>query len=270
MIDKAGLPVGVESLLFELARTAGDCAMGYFRRRLDIEDKSHGGHFDPVTQADRDIERRLRQCIHSAFPAHGIVGEEFADAVTDSPYLWYIDPIDGTRSFMTGSPLWGCLVGFVAEQHCVLGALCQPVLGELFWGGPQGSFLEVDGQRRRLRSATTSQLNEASLYCTHPDIFPTPDLKRRFQTVSDHCRLTRYGGDCYNYALLAAGYIDLVIESDLKPFDIVPLIPILEGAGCVVTDWAGGSASAGGSIIAAANPELHAAALAYLQAPGSA
>ena len=264
MTGKTSFPSGVEALLLELARTAGDCAMGYFRRRLDIKDKSHGGHFDPVTQADRDIERRLRQCIHSAFPTHSIVGEEFADTATDSPYRWYIDPIDGTRSFMTGSPLWGCLVGFVAAEQCVLGALCQPVLGELYWGGPEGSFLETDGARLRLNSATTENLEDATLYCTHPEIFTTSESQRKFRAVAEQCRLTRYGGDCYNYALLAAGYIDLVVESDLKPFDIVPLIPILENSGCVVTNWLGGSAAAGGSVVAAANPQLHTQAMGIL------
>ena len=264
MADHSTLPSGVEALLFELARTAGDCAMGYFRQHLDIEDKSHGEHFDPVTQADRDIERRLRQCIHSAFPGHGIVGEEFDDRHTGSPYVWYIDPIDGTRSFMTGSPLWGCLVGLVVEDKCVLGALCQPVLGELFWGGPQGSFLESKDRTERLRGETTRNLDEANLYFTHPDIFETDEASRKFEALSKQCRLTRYGGDCYNYGMLAAGYIDLVVESTLKPFDIVPLIPILENAGCVVSNWQGESARNGGSIVAAANPQLHAEALAYL------
>jgi histidinol phosphatase-like enzyme (inositol monophosphatase family) len=264
MDESFNLPTGVEALLFELARTAGDCAMGYFRQHLDIEDKSHGEHFDPVTQADRDIERRLRQCIHSAFPGHGIVGEEFDDRETGSAYVWYIDPIDGTRSFMTGSPLWGCLVGLVVDDRCVLGALCQPVLGELFWGGPQGSFLESKGRTERLHSATTPVLAEANLYCTHPDMFDTIESSRKFEALSTQCRLIRYGGDCYSYGLLAAGYIDLVVEQGLKPFDIVPLIPILEGAGCIVSDWQGGSAGQGGAIVAAANAELHAEALAYL------
>jgi len=265
MVENSSLPTGVESLLFELARTAGDCAMGYFRQHLDIEDKSHGEHFDPVTQADRDIERRLRQCIHSAFPGHGIVGEEFDDRHTGSAYIWYIDPIDGTRSFMTGSPLWGCLVGLVVNDQCVLGALCQPVLDELFWGGPQGSFLESKGHTERLHSAHTDSLREANLYCTHPDMFDTAESSRKFETLSTNCRLTRYGGDCYNYGLLAAGYIDVVVESSLKPFDIVPLIPILEGAGCVISNWQGESARHGGSIVAAANAQLHAEALACLR-----
>lgn len=146
----------------------------------------------------------------------------------------------------------------------MLGALCQPVLGELFWGGPQGSFLESKGRSERLHSAQTARLEEANMYCTHPEMFESAALLDKFSTLSKHCRQTRYGGDCYNYGLLAAGYIDLVVESSLKPYDIVPLIPILESAGCVVTNWQGASAHAGGSVVAAANEKLHAEALTYL------
>ncbi len=161
-----------------------------------------------------------------------------ANAPARGEYTWYIDPIDGTRAFMTGSPLWGTLIGLTRGAQPLFGVLVQPVLEEVFFGAPNGSWLIKADQRVRLRRRACTALDQAVLACTHPDMFAGARLAA-FNTLAGRCLLHRFGGDCYNYAMLAAGFVDLVVEGQLKPFDIVPLLPILEGAGCVVTDWRG-------------------------------
>jgi myo-inositol-1(or 4)-monophosphatase len=249
----------LEDFAIELARTAGGIARAHFRKSFTIENKKTEC-FDPVTNADRAIEQVLRAAIVDKYPNHGIIGEEEDDRRARSPYDWYIDPIDGTRSFMTGSPLWGTLVGLTRNQVPLFGLLCQPVLEEVFFGTPTATWLIKPESRDRLRSRSCTQLANAVLTSTHPALFDAASSSA-FDALSRECLMTRFGGDCYNYAMVAAGFVDLVVESQLNPFDIVPLIPILQGAGAIVTDWSGSSALNGGSIIAAATPELHRAAL---------
>jgi histidinol phosphatase-like enzyme (inositol monophosphatase family) len=253
----------LEGFALELARTAGAIANAYFRSPLAIENKQAGG-YDPVTEADRAIEHILRKEILGRYPDHSIVGEEEGTHVAGSAYTWYIDPIDGTRSFMMGSPLWGTLVGLTHQEVPQFGLLVQPVLGEVFLGTQNGSWLIRAEQRQRLTARGSKDLSGAAIASTHPDLFSGEEA-RAFQRLVACCELSRYGGDCYNYAMLAAGFIDLVVEAKLKPWDIVPLVPILEGAGCVVTNWQGGSVLAGGLVVAAATPDLHRAALNVLQ-----
>ena len=256
----------LEDFAIELAHTAGRIAKTHFRKSFSIENKG-GDAFDPVTSADQAIERVLRTRIAERFPDHGIVGEEEGVLTTSSPYRWYIDPIDGTRAFMTGSPLWGTLVGLVRHDTPVFGLMCQPVLGEVFLGGAAGAggaWLVTAESRERLATRSTRALGAAVLASTHPALFG-PAESTSFERLAAQCLMTRFGGDCYNYAMLAAGFIDLVVEAQLKPFDIVPLIPILEAAGAIVTDWRGGNVLDGGTVVAAATPELHRAALAVLQ-----
>ncbi|HET7131511.1 MAG TPA: histidinol-phosphatase [Gammaproteobacteria bacterium] len=255
--------IELEDFALELARTAGGIAQAHFRRSFTIENKGVTG-FDPVTSADRAIERVLRASIIERYPRHGIVAEEEGERPPDSEYTWFIDPIDGTRSFMTGSPLWGTLVGLTRGGVPVFGLLCQPVLEEIFFGGPSGAWLIKPERRDRLKARASKRLDQAVLVSTHPDMFSEPE-RRVFQALAGRCLLNRFGGDCYNYAMVAAGFVDLVVESQLKPFDIVPLIPILEGAGAVVTDWQGRPPMSGGAVVAAATPALHAAALEVLQ-----
>jgi myo-inositol-1(or 4)-monophosphatase len=257
----------LEDFALELAHTAGGIAKAYFRSPLAVENKADRG-FDPVTAADRGIEQVLRRAIQEKYPGHGIVAEEQDDHPAQSAYTWFIDPIDGTRSFMMGSPLWGTLIGLTLDGRPLFGLLCQPVLEEIFFGTPGGSWLIKAERRERLRSRRCERLAEASLACTHPDLFKKEAERRAFERLTGRCLLHRYGGDCYNYAMLAAGFVDLVVESGLKPFDIVPLIPVLEGAGCVVSDWTGRAPLQGGAVIAAATPELHVAAL-HVLAPAS-
>jgi histidinol phosphatase-like enzyme (inositol monophosphatase family) len=255
--------VELEDFALELAHTAGGIAQSHFRRSVTVENKSASA-FDPVTNADRAIERVLRTAIAARYPHHGIVAEEEGERVGTDDYTWYIDPIDGTRAFMTGSPLWGTLIGLMRGQQVLFGLLAQPVLEEVFFGGPSGSWLIKAERRERLRTRAGKTLETAALASTHPDMF-VGDKARAFRALADRCLLTRFGGDCYNYAMLAAGYLDLVVESQLKPYDIVPLVPVLEGAGCIVTDWQGRPPFAGGDVVAAGSRELHERALELLR-----
>lgn len=252
----------LEDFALELGRMAGSTALAYFRKPFTIDNKDLAG-FDPVTSADRAIEAVLRQAILERYSDHGIVAEEEGTRAGSAPYTWFIDPIDGTKSFMMGSPLWGTLIGLNRAELPLFGLLCQPVLGEVFLGSPGGSWLINDAGRERLRARHCVELGNARLACTHPNMFEASELGA-FEALAARCLLHRFGGDCYNYAMLAAGFVDLVVEASLKPYDMVPLIPILEGAGCVVTNWRGGSAAQGGQVVAAATPELHAQALEIL------
>jgi myo-inositol-1(or 4)-monophosphatase len=255
--------IALEDFALELAHTAGRIALSHFRQPVEVHNKS-ASSFDPVTNADRAIERVLRTAIDARYPEHGIVAEEEGERAGSGEFTWFIDPIDGTRAFMSGSPLWGTLIGLVRAKKPLFGLLAQPVLEEVFFGGPGGSWLINPDRRERLRARPCASLAQALLACTHPDMFGG-EQAAAFRALSARCLLTRFGGDCYNYAMLAAGHIDLVVEGQLKPYDIVPLLPILEGAGCVVTDWDGEPPYQGGNVVAAGTRELHAAALAQLR-----
>jgi len=262
MSAREELLIELEGFALELAHTAGGIAQAYFRSTFAVDNKNEQG-FDPVTSADHAIENVLRESIQAAYPDHGIVAEEFGNKAAASEFCWYIDPIDGTRSFLMGSPLWGTLVGLTHQGKPVFGLLAQPVLQEVFFGSPGGSWLIAESKRTRLRSSGCTELQRARLASTHPRMFKG-DEQPAFERLAEASLLDRYGGDCYNYAMLAAGFVDLVVESGLKPFDIVPLVPMLEQAGCEVSSWSGGSVIDGGNVVAAASPELHAEALEIL------
>jgi myo-inositol-1(or 4)-monophosphatase len=262
MDEQAEALIELEGFALELAHTAGGIAEAYFRSHFSVENKDGQG-FDPVTSADHAIEKVLRETIQGSYPDHGIVAEESGSTRSDAEYCWYIDPIDGTRAFLMGSPLWGTLVGLSVARQPVFGLMAQPILGELFLGSPAGSWLITSGGRRRLTASGCQVLARAKLASTHPRLFAGAE-QAAFDRLAASCLLDRYGGDCYNYAMLAAGFVDLVVESGLKPYDIVPLVPILEQAGAVVSNWQGGPMLDGGSVVAAAGPELHAAALELL------
>ncbi|HEX6999209.1 MAG TPA: inositol monophosphatase family protein [Gammaproteobacteria bacterium] len=256
--------VDLEDFALELARTAGGIAMAHFRKPVSVHNKGRGV-FDPVTTADRAIERVLCAQIAERYPDHGIVAEEEGSRAGNAPYTWFIDPIDGTRSFMIGSPLWGTLIGVTHYEMPLFGLLCQPVLEEIFFGAPSGGWLVKPDRRERLKARDCRRLADAALATTDPALF-TASEARAFDALAKRCLFRRFSGDCYNYAMLAAGFVDLVVESGLKAYDIVPIIPILEGAGAVVTDWHGRAPLSGGSVVAAATATLHAEALAILQA----
>ena len=255
----------IAAVVRPLVAQAGVIALRWFRTDVAVDDKGGRHGFDPVTVADRDIEAFLRGELSHRFPDHQIVGEEQGTSGPPSRARWLIDPIDGTKAFVTGVPAWGILVGLVVDDRPVAGWAHQPYLGETFEAvGGVGTF-DHDGRRRPLGTSTTTELASAALYSTHPSMFESPPDHTAFDRLSRLVRLQRFGGDCYSYCLLALGHIDLVVETGMQPYDIVPLIPIIEAAGGVVTDRDGEQAVNGGFIVAAATPELHARALEVVQ-----
>ncbi len=230
-----------------------------------MENKLGAGAFDPVTAADRGVEALIRARLGAVYPDSPIMGEEEGFTPGTSEWSWIIDPIDGTRAFITGVPAWGILLGLLRGGRPVGGIVHQPYLGETFVGGPGGAELRRAGEIRPLRTSGRTALAEAVLYSTHPGMF-TGAAQRGFDAVSVSVRMTRFGGDCYSYCLLAHGFIDLVIEAGLQPYDILPLVPIIEAAGGVVTGPDGAPPLAGGTVIAAASPDLHARALEKMRA----
>lgn len=238
----------------ELADAARAAVLPYFRQSLSVENKALKG-FDPVTEADRAAESAMRALIVSRYPHHAVLGEEFDDIGGSSPWRWILDPIDGTRAFISGLPTWGVLIGLTHEGAPVLGALDQPYLQERFVGFPGGAVFRNPQGERALTVRSCTVLTDATLSTTDPELF-SPSEKGAFDQVRAATRLTRLGLDCYAYGMLAAGHIDLVIESGLKPFDILPLAPIIEGAGGVLTDWRGRPVRGGGQVVAAASREI--------------
>jgi myo-inositol-1(or 4)-monophosphatase len=249
----------------ELATVSGEAIRPFFRTTLGVENKSHTGVFDPVTAADRAAETAMRTLIRKTFPAHGIIGEEFGDERPDASYVWVIDPIDGTKSFISGMPAWGTLIGLLKDGAPVYGMMHQPFIGERFSGDGASARYRGPAGERHLSARPCADLNEAVLFTTSP-LLMTEQERGRFQKVERAVRLSRYGGDCYAYCMIAAGFVDLVIEAGLKQHDIVALIPIVEGAGGIVTDWNGGPATKGGRILAAGDRRVHAEALRLLAA----
>jgi myo-inositol-1(or 4)-monophosphatase len=255
--------IDFSSFVNELATLSGQAILPFFRSAISAEDKSRGGAFDPVTEADRAGEAAMRQLIKRSFPTHGIVGEEFGAEREDADYVWVLDPIDGTRAFIAGLPTWGTLIGLNRAGQPVYGMMHQPFTGERFFGDGGSATFKGPGGERRLRTRRCASLGDAVMATTSPKMF-SGDALRAYDRVESVARLARYGCDCYAYCMLAAGHIDLVIESGLKPYDIVALIPIIEGAGGIVTSWDGGSAARGGSIVASGDRRVHAAALELL------
>jgi histidinol phosphatase-like enzyme (inositol monophosphatase family) len=263
-----GLQDEVEARLavaLPLVEQAGRLTLGYFRRPLVVDNKLGGGAFDPVTAADREAEALLRTGLGRAFPDDPIQGEEEGFTPGAGDWSWIIDPIDGTRAFISGMPAWGILLGLLKEGWPVAGIVRQPYLDETFVGGPAGGHMLRGGVRTPLVASGRTDIGEAVLYSTHPGMFGEPALRAGFERVGRAVRMTRFGGDCYSYCLLAMGFVDLVIESGLQPYDIVPLVPIIEAAGGVVTDLQGRPPLAGGTVIAAASGPLHRRALALMR-----
>jgi histidinol-phosphatase len=249
-----------------LADISAAAILPYFRKPLIIKNKAGQSGFDPVTSADRAAERAIRKAVRQHFPDHGLIGEEFGAIAGGGRYKWLIDPIDGTRAFITGSPLWGTLIGLLDEGTPIVGLMNQPFTGERCWSqGRQARWRGGDGKVRRIKTRACARLADGILTATHPDMFAPPAAAARFAVLKSRARMTRFGGDCYGYCLLAAGFIDIIVESGLKPFDIAPLVPIIEGAGGVITTWEGEPAAAGGRIVAAGDKRVHAEALAILR-----
>ncbi|MEM7088973.1 MAG: histidinol-phosphatase [Pseudomonadota bacterium] len=248
----------------EMADAARAAILPFFRQSsLETTNKLVDG-FDPVTQADRAAEQAMRDILARHRPDDGILGEEFGTVAGTSGRTWVLDPIDGTRGFISGTPTWGVLIALSSQNGPVLGVIDQPYIKERFVGA--ADVAEVTGPlgKTALRTRDTKVLGKAVLFTTFPEV-GTPKDAAGFQAVSKHVQLTRYGMDCYAYALVAAGQADLVIEAGLNAYDIQAPIAVIEAAGGIVTDWQGRPAHNGGRALAAANAELHAAALDILR-----
>ena len=249
----------------DLATVSGETLLPFFRTSLSVEDKSRGGSFDPVTAADRAAEAAMRTLIRRSFPDHGIVGEEYGSERADAEYVWVLDPIDGTKSFIAGMPMWGTLIGLTRFGQPVFGMVHQPFMRERFTGDGGAARYRGPAGERELRVRSCASLSDAVLFTTSPRLMNASD-RRAFGRVDDAVRLSRYGGDCYAYCMVAAGHADLLIETELKPYDIAAVIPIITGAGGVVTTWENGPAAGGGRVVVAGDKRVHAAALAMLNA----
>ena len=255
--------VDFTAFIDRLATASGETILPFFRTSLGIEDKKSKQGFDPVTEADRGAEAVMRRMIKASFPQHGIVGEEFGNEREDADYVWVLDPIDGTKSFISGFPIWGTLIALMHRGLPVYGMMHQPYVGERFSGDNGSASYRGAGGQRKLATRRCESLGDATLFTTSPLLMNEPD-RDAFTRVQDQARLARFGGDCYSYCMLAAGHVDLVIETELKPYDIAALIPIVTGAGGVVTTWEGNPAQHGGRIVAAGDPRVHAQALKVL------
>ena len=240
-----------------LADAAGAAIRPWFRNGAAVERK---GDSTPVTEADRAAETAIRALIEKRFPDHGILGEEHGAVGTDRRHVWVIDPIDGTRAFITGIPVWGTLVGLTENGKSIAGMMAQPFTGELFYALNGKSCRRASGGESENRVSGVTELLGATLFTTTPHLF-RGEARERYDAIESKVKLFRYGCDCYAYCMLAAGFVDLVIETALQPYDIVALVPIIEAAGGIVTNWDGSRPEAGGNIIAAATPELHRAAM---------
>ena len=246
-----------------LADAARPITLEYFRRSELAVDTKAQSYWDPVTLADRQVEQAMRDILAQRRPNDGILGEEFDDHDGESGLLWVLDPIDGTRGFVSGTPSWGVLIALSDAQGPQFGVIDQPYIGERFVGGFGLASVTGPGGKAALSVRGGRGLSEASLFSTTPEI-GTAAEKHAFDLLAKQVRMARFGLDCYAYALLAAGHIDLVVEAGLQPFDIHAPAAIVQAAGGVVTDWDGYPCHGGGRVIAAASAELHAAALQFL------
>jgi myo-inositol-1(or 4)-monophosphatase len=250
------------SFIDQLAAASGDTILPFFRTALAIENKQAGG-FDPVTVADRAAEDAMRALIRKQFPGHGILGEEYGSERTDAEYVWVLDPIDGTKSFIAGMLAWGTLIGLMRFGEPVFGMMHQPFTRERFSGDGGAARYRGPNGNRDLHVRECAALSDALMFTTSP-LLMNKDDRADFVRLENKVKLSRYGGDCYAYCMLAAGLIDLIIETEIKPYDIVAVIPIVHGAGGIVTTWENGPAQGGGRVIVAGDRRVHERALEVL------
>ena len=244
-----------------LADAAAIVQRQWFRAEITVETKPDES---PVTIADREAERSMRELIEASFPAHGILGEEFGEQNPDAEFVWVLDPIDGTKSFICGRPQFGTLIGLLHRGQPQIGMIDQSILGER-WVGSQDQPTTFNGNRIRTRACAS--LDQAVLACSSRRMFPIGPVRDVFDSLEARARLSQFNTDCYGYGLLAAGFVDLVVEQDLQSYDYLPILPVLEGSGAIVSDWQGQpvGTSAGGRIVAAGDARVHAEALALLR-----
>ena len=247
----------------ELADAARRATLAHFRKPDLTADTKEALRFDPVTVADRLSETRMREILARRRPDDAILGEEFGPSAGTSGLTWVLDPIDGTRGYLSGTPTWGVLISVADATGPVYGIIDQPYIGERFEGGFGRAQVVGPMGTQGLRCRPARPLAEAILFTTFPEV-GTPDEGAAFRRVATKVRLVRYGMDCYAYALIAAGQIDLVIEAGLQAYDVQAPIAVIEAAGGIVTDWQGRPVHQGGQVLAAANASIHAQALALL------
>jgi len=250
--------------LIKLAHAAADVAriqtLKYFRVSSVAVDSKEDILFDPVTIADRRAEKAMRELLELNRPNDGILGEEYPHKSGSTGFTWVLDPIDGTRGYISGTPTWGTLVALNYNGTSIFGVIDQPYINERFSGGFDEKLFSGPFGRKNLNVSKVKKLKEAILFSTYPEVGTSLELDG-FKRISRHCKLTRYGLDCYAYGLLALGHIDIVIEAGLKPYDIQAPIAVIKAAGGYVTNWSGGPAESGGRVLAAATSQLHAEAL---------
>mgnify|MGYP001499401779 CR=1 FL=1 len=239
-----------------ISRKAGAAALSFFRSRTGMTNKLSDGSYDPVTEADLAVERILREAIELHYPLHGICGEEYGFR-RGNGLTWVIDPIDGTRAFISGLLHWGILLSLFDGQRPILGVMYQPYTDELFFGEGNNSTLQYSGNSQKLCTSAQTNIEDAVVGTTSHRFFGETNFLNGFQRLEESARFTSYSGDCYLYAMLASGQIDIAVDTGLQPYDIQALIPIVEGAGGSVTSENGGNASLGGTVVATANTALH-------------
>jgi histidinol phosphatase-like enzyme (inositol monophosphatase family) len=243
----------LETFLLELNAAAGRITLPLFRAGTDVQNKADVGKaFDPVTAADRGAEAEIRRLIAERFPEHGVIGEEYGEDRPDAEFVWILDPVDGTRAFVSGLPLWTHLIGLRFQGDPLIGLVGQPYLDEVYFGSPSGSRLISRGEERRLKVRPCPRLTDITLASTDPQGYFNGAELGAWSQVRAAARMVRLGGDAYIFALLAAGRIDLVIETGLKLWDIDPIVPVIENAGGLVTDWRGQRLGRNGGQVAAA------------------
>jgi myo-inositol-1(or 4)-monophosphatase len=260
---------GTIAFAHRLADAAGAVIRPYFRQRIDVADKRplvHGKPvFDPVTEADKNAETAIRAIIDRERPEDGILGEEYGEKKGSSGLRWVLDPVDGTRAFITGRHEWGCLIALEHDGRPVLGIIDQPFLGERFVGANGRAEMHARGTVTPLQTRACASVADAILCATHPEAFHEEGEWPAFKRVQRAVRMSRWNGDCYIFALLAMGFIDLIVETTFNRWDVAALIPVVEGAGGIITNWQGGDCSAGGQVLAAGDPRVHAEAMQLLK-----
>lgn len=250
------------SFACQISKQAGLQTLPYFRSNIIIENKLSDGGFDPVTQADKQAETVIRNAIEHQYPEHGILGEEYGHKLGNG-LTWVIDPIDGTKAFMSGMLHWGVLLGLFDGETPILGVMYQPYTDELFFGNGNEAWLSRSGKEVVLQTQDVSLVHDAVLGTTGPNWFKGARLEQ-FARLRDSAKMCRYGGDCYLFAMVAMGYVHLATDCGLNAYDIQALVPIIRGAGGVITTYEGTDPSLGGAILASANVSLHEHALTIL------
>ncbi|HEX4027471.1 MAG TPA: histidinol-phosphatase [Rhizomicrobium sp.] len=248
-----------------LADASGAAIRPFFRQRIEVAHKPGLRAFDPVTEADKGGERAIRAIIERDRPGDGIMGEEYGEKPGKNGLRWVLDPVDGTRAFITGRHEWGSLIALENNEVPVLGILDQPVLGERYLAANGRSVLLEGEKRTPLRVRECADIKDAILCATDPSAYFAPDQQAAFGRVKARTRMTRYGGDCYLFAVLALGFVDIIIEAGFNRWDVAALIPLVQGAGGVITSWSGGDCRDGKTILACGDRRVHEEAIKLLK-----